>query len=110
MSERFPNATPRPWQLDTIEGGGWAVVVEADGKGARVVAELNDTFGDRAANAALIVEAVNAYGQPAAPPQPLDVPRLRDALRRVYKSRYHERFAEPLAAEYAHLSRKEPSE
>ena len=46
----------------------------------------------------------------AAPPEPLDVERLRDALRRVYKSRYHERFAEPLAAEYARLSRKEPSD
>jgi hypothetical protein len=38
------------------------------------------------------------------PAEALDVPRLRDALRRVYKSRYHERFAEPLAAEYARLS------
>ena len=34
----------------------------------------------------------------------IDVDILRDALRRVYKSRYHERFAEPLAAEYLRLS------
>lgn len=43
-------------------------------------------------------------------PQALDVERLRDALRRVYKSRYHERFAEPLAAEYAALTPLEPTE
>lgn len=65
---RFSNATPRPWSLDVIEGGGWAVVVDADGDGAKVIAELDDTYGDRAANAALIVEAVNAY-DPATAPQ-----------------------------------------
>jgi hypothetical protein len=61
MTGLLQRATPRPWSLDTIEGGGWAVVVDADGSGAKVIAELDDTYGDRAANAALIVEAVNAY-------------------------------------------------
>jgi hypothetical protein len=57
-----PTATPRPWTVDIIEGGGWAVVVDADDEQAKVIAELDDTYGDRAANASLIVEAVNAYG------------------------------------------------
>ena len=49
----------------------------------------------------------------AATPEPaptLDVERLRDALRRTYNSRYHERFAEPIAAEYARLAAEHADE
>jgi hypothetical protein len=43
---------------------------------------------------------------PSGSPEPvgLDVERLRTAIRRTWNSRYHERFAEPLAAEYARLA------
>jgi hypothetical protein len=57
----YRTATPRPWTVDTTEGGGWAVVAGADKDGAKVIADLDDTYGDRAANAALIVAAVNLY-------------------------------------------------
>jgi hypothetical protein len=46
----------------------------------------------------------------AAPEARLDVEALRDALRVTFKSRYHKRFAEPLAAEYARLAGVEGAE
>jgi hypothetical protein len=63
-------------------------------------------LGDRTPEqyAAEVLDAAVAEAAALAARPALDVERLRKALRRTYKSRYHERFAEPLAAEYARLA------
>lgn len=88
MTPDFPNATPRPWTIDMLEGGGWAVVVDADGHGAQVVAELDETVGDRAANAALIVEAVNRFIGPVAL-----AARVRQRITDAFEGEYGEQEA-----------------
>ena len=49
--------TPGPWRFDALAGGGWAVVIEADAHGAKVIADLDDAIGDRGANADFIAHA-----------------------------------------------------